>query len=205
MAISSLLIGNQIYSMTSLVGFTGRDLRKLCTATGSAVYNHILVPNIVTAYLNGTAGPIGTIIHVAVVGIVPTVMSNLMKAKAAQVGFKGRDMGKLFTGVSNGIFASLSAMQLQGTVAGCAVGAGTGRFLAINTQALSSLIKGHELLKDIKGRDIVKLADIFSFGIVTQLKQSATFTVTVAGAIAPVPPAGPVAVVSIPSVFSKII
>lgn len=205
MAISSLSIGNQIYGMTSLVGFTGRDLRKLCTALGSAVYNHILLPNLVTATVNGTAGPVGTIIHVAVVGIVPTVMSNLMKVKAAQVGFKGRDMGKLFTGVSNGVFSSLSAMQLQGTVAGCAVGAGTGRFIGINARAMGALIKGHEILKDIKGRDIVKLADVFSFGIVTQLKQSATFTVTVAGAVAPVPPAGPVAVVSIPSVFSKII
>lgn len=205
MAISGQLIGLSIYGQCSSVGFSGRDLQALCSATGNALYQNVLIPNLVTCTLNGTAGPTGTIIHIAVAGIIPTAMSGLMSSKAASVGFTGKDMYKLFSAFSRGVAISLSSMQIQGTVVGCAVGAGTGRFVGLQASTLGGYIKAQNAVKNLTGKEIGKLADIFAFGIATQLTQSATFTVSVAGAIAPTPPTGPVAVASIPSVFTKIV
>lgn len=205
MAISGQSIGASIYAQCVSSGFSGRDLQSLCSATGNGIFQEVLIPNLATCTVNGTAGPTGTIIHITVLGMVPTVMSGLMSGKAATVGFKGRDMIKLFGAVSRGVTISLSAMQIQGATVGCAVGAGTGRFYGLQANALGVFIKAQDAVKRLLGRDIIKLADIFAFGIATHLSQSATFTVSVAGAIAPVPPAGPVSVVSIPTVFTKIV
>lgn len=205
MAISGFGIGSAIKGQMALLGLTGRDTGKLASAAGNAVFTHVVVPNVSTASVTGTAGPLGTIIHVAVVGIVPVVMSGIMKTKAASFGWSGRDMGKLFTAISNGLSISLSAMQLTGTVAGCAVGGGTSRFYGLSSTVLSNLMKLQMTGRSITGRDMSKLCDIISSGVVTHLKQSATFTITVAGAVAPVPPTGPIAVAGIPSVFTKIV
>ena len=55
------------------------------------------------------------------------------------------------------------------------------------------------------GRDVTKIANCVAYGIVNQLKAGATFTVLVTGAIAPVPPVGPVPMAGLPAVFSKIV
>lgn len=205
MAITGQSIGAAIFGQCSAVGFTGRDLQSLCSATGNAVFQNVIIPNLATCTVNGTAGPTGTIIHVVVAGMVPTAMSGLMNSKAATVGFRGREMSKLFSAVARGTVISLMSMQIQGSAVGCAVGAGTGRFFALQANALGGFIKAQDAVKRLLGKEVIKLADIFAFGIATHLAQSATFTVTVAGAIAPVPPVGPVAVASIPTVFTKII
>lgn len=205
MAISGQAIGASIFGQCSASGFTGRDLQSLCSATGNAVFQNVIIPNITTCTLNGTAGPTGTIIHITVLGIVPTAMAGLMNSKAASVGFTGKEMSKLFSAFSRGVSLSLLSMQMTGTVAGCAVGAGTGKFYGLQANALGASIKAQHAAKTLTGKESIKLADIFAFGIATHLAQSATFTVSVAGAIAPVPPAGPVAVASIPSIFTKIV
>lgn len=205
MAISGQAIGAAIFGQCSAVGFTGRDLQSLCSATGNAVFQTVILPNLATCTLNGTAGPTGTIIHITVLGIVPTAMSGLMNAKAAAVGFSGKEMSKLFSAFSRGLSTSLLSMQMTGTVAGCAVGAGTGKFYGLQAAALGSAIKAQHTAKTLTGKESGKLADILAHGIATHLSQSATFTVSVAGAIAPVPPAGPVSVASIPTVFTKIV
>lgn len=205
MAISGTTIGASIFGQCSAVGFSGRNLQALCSATGNALFQNVLIPNLATCTVNGTAGPTGTIIHVTVLGIIPTAMTSLMNAKAASVGFKGKDMFKLFNAVSRGVTISLMSMQITGGTIGCAVGVGTGRFYGLQANALGTFIKAHDSIKRLLGKEILKLADIFAFGIATHLSQSATFTVTVVGAIAPVPPVGPVAVVSIPTIFTKIV
>ena len=95
-------------------------------------------------------------------------------------------------------------MVLNGSTVGLALGGGTARFTGINVTALSSLLKVSLAGVGFTGRDLLKLADMIATGIVQHLQTSATFPVVATGAIAPVPPAGPLAAVGIPSIFSKL-
>jgi len=145
------------------------------------------------------------VISVAVAGLAAPAMSALMMSRAAIMGFTGRSMKSLFDGISGGVVIVLQTMVLNGTVVGCAVGGGVGRFMGISQGTLKALLRAEFTSRSIIGRDSSKLADIISFGVVNHLKTSVSFTVTAAGAIAPVAPVGPVAVVSIPSVTTSII
>jgi hypothetical protein len=204
MPIVSQVISSAIQSQFLLRKLAGRDAIKLSGAIGSSVSKYLMMPNLVTCSLNGTAGPIGNINSVAVIGLVAPVMSGLMLSKAASKNFKGRDTKKFFDAISTGLSQVLMGMVLSGTAVGVAVGGGVGSFTALNDQVLSKLIYTMMLSKQLKGRDASSLCDCISFGIVNHLKTSVRFTVVVTGAIAPVPPVGPIPVVGIPSVFTKI-
>jgi S-adenosylmethionine:tRNA-ribosyltransferase-isomerase (queuine synthetase) len=149
-------------------------------------------------------GPVGNINSIAVVGLVPKVMSSFMVSKAYSKNIKGRDISKLCDAISNGICIVLQGMILSGTAAGIAIGGGTGSFTAVNASALSKLMLLNMQSKKINGRDIAKICDCISFGIANHLKTSVKFTTMVTGAIAPTPPTGPIAVMGIPSIFTKI-
>jgi hypothetical protein len=182
----------------------GRDADSLADAVGRSVALHVTTPNMVTCTLNGTAGPMGTITSLAVVGIVSKAMSGLMTAKAQTKKLTGRDIMTLFDAISSGISQVLMGMMLTGMAVGCAVGAGTGKFMALNAKMLAGLIVLNATIKSFRGRNMADLADCIAFGVVSHLKSSATFSVLAAGAIAPTPPTGPMAVVGIPSVTTKV-
>lgn len=204
MPVVSKAISGAIMGQFAIQQIKGRDAVKMADVVGTAVAMYLVTPNLVTCSLNGTAGPVGSINSVAVFGLVPTAMSGFMFAKAASKNLKGRDIKKLFDAISSGLSQILMGMILTGTSAGIAVGAGVGSFTALSDKALSSLMYSAMLVKQLKGRDAQKLCDCISFGIVNHLKSSVRFTTVVTGAIAPVPPVGPVAVMSIPSLFTKI-
>lgn len=189
----------------SLGGIQGRDATKLASAIGTGIGNYLITPNLVTASLNGVAGPLGSVTSVAVVGFEPNSMSAQMnrKARSLSVGLKGRDIGKLFNAISSGLVQVLSTMFVTGTAAGIATGAGTGRFATLNESALTNLINAQMSAKGFTGRDKAKLASCVSAGLVSQMK-TVTLTLTSAGAVAPVPPVGPVSVAGIPTVYNKI-
>ena len=151
-------------------------------------------------------GPVGTATSLAVAGIVPAAMANLMRARAAQKGFGvgGRDMGNLFSAIAAGVSVIMTGSIVQGNFAGLAVGGGTAKLTKINAQVLTKLIQANFASKGIIGRDAGKIADCVAYGVVTQLKAGATYTILVTGAIAPVAPVGPIPISGIPAVFSKI-
>lgn len=204
MPIVSQAISSAIQGQFMLNKLTGRDAVKIAGAIGSSVSKYLMTPNLVSCSLSGTAGPIGNINSVAVFGLVPTAMSSFMLSKASMNKLTGRDINKFFSAISNGLTQVLMGMVLTGTAAGVAVGGGVGNFTALNDSALSGLMYAQMQAKQIKGRDAMKLCSCISFGIVNHLKTSVKFTTVVSGAIAPVPPVGPIAVVGIPSVFTKI-
>ena len=204
MPVAAPLLSGAIFSQMNVQRLTGRDGNKLASAIASAVAKYLVIPNLVSCSLTGTAGPVGSINSITVVGLVPKAMSSFMLSKAYSKKLKGRDISKLCDAISNGVCQVLQGMILSGTAAGIAVGGGTGRFTAVSVSALSKLMFLAMQSKQINGRDISKLCDAISFGIIKHLKTSVKFTTVVTGAIAPVPPVGPVAVTGIPSIFTKI-
>jgi hypothetical protein len=204
MPIVSKAISSSIQGLLSLNSLTGRDAIKLADVIGTSVATYLVTPNIVSCSLNGTAGPIGNISSMAVIGLVPTAMSGLMLSKAASKKLNGRDIKKLFDSISNGLSQILRGMVLTGTAVGIAVGGGVGSFTAVNTTTLSNLMYSLMLSRQLTGRDAANLCESISFGIINHLKSSVRFTVIVTGIVAPVPPVGPVAVIGIPSLFTKI-
>lgn len=194
--------------MANFAGKTilGRDARAIADSVGSAVATHITTPNMLSFTCTGVAGPVGTATSIVVAGIVPVAMANFMKAKAAQLGFGagGRDMGSFFSAISTGVSTVLSGAIVQGNFVGLAVGGGTAKLTKINAQVLAKLMQANLASKRMIGRDINKIAECISFGVVNQLKAGATFTIVVSGGVAPVPPVGPLAVSGIPAIYSKI-
>lgn len=204
MPISGSLISSAIQSQFLLRNISGRNAIDIAGAVGSSLAKYIILPNLVTCSLNGTAGPVGNINSVAVIGLVPAAMSNFMYGKSLSKQIKGRDIKKIFDSISTGIVQILVGMILSGSAAGIAVGGGVGTFSAVNEQALSKILLAELKLRNIKGRDSIKFGDCISFGVVKHLQSSVKFTTIVTGAVAPVPPAGPVAVIGIPSLFTKV-
>lgn len=205
MPISSSLLTSSIVAQMVARRVIGRNAKGLAAAVGGSLARYLKTPNLATAYVSGTAGPLGTVVTVATLGLVPTAMSSLMVSRAATVGFRGEKMKSVYDGISIGVSTVLQTMILRGTVAGCAVGAGTARFQAANQSTYKQLLESQMRIRGLRGRDKGKLADIIAFGIINHLLASVTFTVTVAGAIAPTPPTGPVAVASIPSISTRIV
>lgn len=186
------------------VGFKGRDMGKIADAVGRAVFMHLSTPNITLATLSGTVGPMSSIANTAVVGIIPTAMNSLMKAKGVQNGFTGRDLSKLTRAISTGLSQILMTMVISGSSIGMGIGGGSARFVGLNANILGNLIKFQLVSLGFKGRDMSKLASMIATGTVMHLTSSATFPIIATGVIAPVPPVGPLPIAGVPSVFSKI-
>jgi hypothetical protein len=205
MPLVSKIISSAILSQFAIRKMTGRNTIDISGAIGSAVSQYLVIPNMVSCVLNGVAGPIGNVNSVAIIGITPKVMSSMMYSKALTKDMKGRDLRSFFDAISSGLSQVFMTMYLTGTATGIAVGNGIGRFNLLSENSLSKLLYTYMLSKKMTGRDTIKLCDSISFGIVNHLKTSVTFTLSVVGAIAPVPPVGPVPIVGIPAVFTKII
>ena len=206
MPVTGKLISQAIMANFNAKTIKGRNAIDIADSVGLAVASHITAPNMLSFTCIGTAGPSGTALSTAVVGIEPAAMSGLMQSRASQVGFGegGRDLSSFFSAISNGVCQVLSSMIAQGTFAGLAMGGGSAKLTNISAKGLMGLMKANFTSKKLTGRDITKIADCISYGIVTQLKAGATFTIAVTGIIAPVPPVGPVPVAGIPAIYSKI-
>jgi hypothetical protein len=207
MPVTAKIISAAIMANFASSVILGRNAIDIADAVGTGVAVHITTPNMLTFACSGTAGPVGTASSLVVAGIVPTAMTGLMMTRAAQVGFGigGRDMQKMFSAISKGVAAVLNGSLVQGNFGGLALGGGTARFTKINAQILNRLIQANLASKGMIGRDVGKISDCISYGIVNQLKAGATFTILVSGAIAPVPPVGPLPMAGLPAVYSKIV
>jgi len=193
-----------INAQFAAVGFSGRNDFDIAVAIGNGVGNYMITPNLVTGTLSGTAGPTSSVSSLAVIGLVPQVMSGFMVQRAAGSDVRGRDVFKFFNAVSTGIVTVLQTAFLTGTAVGIGPGGGIGRFTTVNEQAISSLVNAQFVAKNITGRDAFKIANAIGFGIANHLRTSVTFSLVAMGAVAPVPPVGPVPVAGIPTVTTKI-
>lgn len=183
--------------------YKGKNVPDLVSCVGDALAVYLVTPNLVTAYVSGTAGLTGSIVLSIVAGVDPTSMSSYMNIKAQSKKMTGRDITGVFSAISLGIVPSLYGMVLTGSTVGVAVGTGTGNFTALSDTVLSGNIYQNMLLKQLKGKNNMDLADCIAYGICTHL-QTVSFTVVVAGVIAPTPPTGPVTVMGIPTIYTKI-
>jgi hypothetical protein len=207
MPVTGKLITGAIMANFASKKILGRDAVSIADAVGAGVAMHITTPNMLSFTCAGTAGPTGTASSIVVAGIIPTAMTALMMSRAAQLGMGigGRDMMSMFSAISTGVGTVLNGAVVTGTFVGLALGGGVAKLTKINAQALKGLIQANMASKGMLGRDVTKIADCISFGIINQLKAGATFTILVSGAIAPVPPVGPVPMAGIPAIFSKIV
>ena len=189
------------------VSFTGRDLMGLSTAVGNAVSQLVTTQNAVSCSFNGTMGASGTIVPTTPIPatVSAIVMSASMYSKSLLKQYSGTKISSLFDAISNGLCQMFSTMILNGTVLGCAVGLGTGQFLAAFTDAdvISLSIFKEMGNQQIKGRDAMGLSDCIAAGVSTTLK-AVIFQVNCAGVISPVSPTGPVSVVQIPSATTQV-
>lgn len=201
MPLSSNTISTLIQSFMKIPLFTGKMDKNLADAIAIGLFTYLKTPNLVNFQLNGTAGPVGTVTSITIAGVVSNTMSVLMKKSR----FTGKNWKDLTDAISKGVAAAIQIAMVNGTASGCAVGVGTGRFLQMNASALSSRIKATAAFKSIRGSKKDQMVDAIAFGICTHLKSTPTVTVSIAGAIAPVPPAGPVAVTAIPTIYNTII
>lgn len=204
MPVTGTLISSAIKLNMTPRSIIGRDAGSLADIVGLSVATHVTAPNMVSCTLNGTAGPTGTITSIAVAGIVGKSMVGMMSMKAQSKKLTGRDVTTLFDAISSGIVQVLMGSVLTGACIGCAVGVGTGKFVALNSKALAGLVMTNATFRAFRGRNMVDLAECIAYGVVNHLTSSATFSVLAAGAISPTPPTGPMPVVGIPSVTTKV-
>jgi hypothetical protein len=198
---AGLILANE-----SAKSFTGKNDMDIANAVASALSTYVIsTPSLVQFTLSGTVGPVGQVTSIVVAGIVPQAMAGLMFTKAASLGLRGKNTLQLFQAISNGVCTHLQTMQVTGTTAGLAVGGGVGRFTFINKAAVKGLLQVNFLGKLIKGKNAPDIIESIAFGFTNHMKSAPVVSAVVAGAIAPVPPAGPVAVAGIPTVINKII
>lgn len=186
-------------------GMVGRNNISMSTAVGTAVGIYLLLPNRITCFLTGVAGPQGAIANTGITGLSAFLMNSYMIAKATTKGFIGRDMLRLFDAVSRGITQILYTSVVTGTVIGCAAGTGVGRFTNLISKELSQYILSQMFLRGLAGRNTIDIADIIAFGVTTHLLGTVTIPVAAVGAPFPVPPVGPVPVAGVPSTMTQII
>lgn len=202
----------KVMSGAIMANFAGRrilgvDAIKIADAVGTAVAMHVTMPNMLTFMCTGVVGPVGTAQSIVPAGFIPKAMSALMMARALQVGFipPGRDMYSLFDAIAAGVCLVMQTSLVQGTILGMAVGGGTAKFTKLNSQVLKGILYANFTARSILGKDAIRIADCIAFGVVNQLISTATYSIIVTGAIAPVPPVGPVAVGGVPAILSKVI
>jgi hypothetical protein len=206
MALVKTTAASLILANVSSKSFTGKNDLDLSNAIASGLVTYALAtPNLISFILSGTVGPVGQVISISVAPIVPAAMAALMNTKALSLGLKGKNILQLFQAISTGVAIHFQTAQVSGTTAGLAVGAGTGKFLNIIEQNVYNLIRLNLLGKTFTGKNRDHLARAIAFGFTAHMKQSPTVTVTVAGAIAPVAPAGPLAITGMPTVFNKLV
>lgn len=199
----SLAIINQFSGVGFRSDREGNRLSDMASAVGNAVGNYLITPNLVTGFLSGTSGISASVTSLGVFGLVPQAMGLLMTQRASGSDIAGRDAPKFFNAVATGISIVLQSAFLTGTAAGIGPGTGIGRFTALNEVFLSLSIQAQLFGKDVAGRDVPNISDAIASGIVNHLL-SVTFPLSAVGAIAPTPPVGPVPVVGIPTVTTKI-
>lgn len=204
MPVSAQAMSASIMGQFSAVGFKGKNDKDIADAVSTAIANYIILPNLATCSLNGTAGPTGTINSIAVLGLIPKTMGTLMGTAGRSKRLRGKDMNTFFSAIGTGVGLHLLSMRLQGTAVGIGPGGGTASFKALVEKTLEGLIFAQLQARQIKGKNAKDVASSVAKGFVQHMKTS-RFTVVSAGAVAPVPPAGPVAVTQIPSLFTKII
>jgi hypothetical protein len=187
------------------VSLKGKNVKDIADAVAQALCVYTTTtPNLLSFFLSGTAGPVGNLSSIVVSGIVPQTMSSMMLFRANNKGLKGKNLKNLFDAISNGVSLNLMGMYVGGLTAGIALGMGFGKFSYINTMAVSNYLRSSFVIKMFKGKNVKDIIDAIAYGFSMHMKSTPTVTAGVLGAIAPVPPVGPIPVVMMPTVINTI-
>lgn len=192
MPIVPTLMSAQTQAKASSVTVSGQKLPGIVSSISNATAAYVLSAAQIQS-TNVVIGPGAGTFTGTISGLSPTTMSGLMMARAAAVGFSGRDLKKLFDSVAFGVVQALLQAMAQGTVVGGGPGTGTGKILGLVPTALQA-----QILAMLAGRTLVgsKTSDLIaamSFGICNHIMSNGTIITTCIGAFAG-PPAGPVTV-----------
>ena len=202
MPLDSATLSNNIFMQMKAQGFLGKSDKDLADGISLGLSTYLKTPNLISFQLSGTMGPTGTLSSISYAGLVPSAMSSLMVSRAP---FTGKNWKGLCDAISTGFAISFMTSTVSGTTLGIALGTGVGRFISMIDSDLSNRIKSTTAIKQMTGSKKDQMIDAIAFGICTHFKTSVTVLASVTGAVAPVPPAGPVAVSGMPSVFNTII
>jgi len=187
------------------VAFSGKNNKDIADAISMALCTYVTTtPNLISFFLSGVAGPVGNLNSIVVSGIVPQAMSSLMVSRALSKGLRGKSLKHLFDAVSNGVSLSLNGMFVSGLTAGLAMGNGVGRFTFIQDLAVANYLRASFASKLFRGKNVRDIIDCIAFGFSMHMRSSPIVSATVLGAIAPIPPVGPVPMVAMPTVFNAI-
>lgn len=113
--------------------------------------------------------------------LIPTAMSGLMTAKAASLTLSGSKYSSLVSGISSAVASyviSASLVTSTNNALGPGAGTFTGRISGLSPSGMSKLMQLRAAAAGLSGRDINKLFDSVSFGVVQALK-----TVVATGAV----------------------
>lgn len=105
--------------------------------------------------------------------IVPTAMSGLMMAKGASLTLSGTKLNSLTSGISSAVASyvlSASFVTSINNALGPGSGTFTGRISGLNPSTMSKLMSLKASALGLSGRDLSKLFNSVSFGVVQALK-----------------------------------
>ena len=177
---------------------SGSKLPHLVSAVSNATSQYILSAAIINS-TNIALGPGGGTQTGRITALNPSLMSQLMMAKAAAQGLSGRDIKALFDSVSFGVVNSLKATLLQGTIIGAGPGTGTGKITGLVPTGLENLILGQSFFRLISGDKLKAMISAMAFGICNHIMTTGVVTVTNIG-VAAGPPIGPVTIPAAPGI-----
>ena len=177
-------------------GIVGSDMRKVASAVASASTQYIIAASNVIS-TNVVLGPGSGVSTGKLIGLIPSVMSNLMFVRGVPLGIAGRDAKKLFDSISFGVVMGLQTAISQGSVIGGGPGTGVGNIVGLIPSALQALIRPFLAGKLVVGSYSGKMASAIAFGITTHVMTAGKIIYTDVGAVAP-PPVGPVPIPAAP-------
>ena len=118
----------------------GSKLYPEFSALSSAICSYLSIAPVVVS-TNIVTGPGAGTYTGRIVGVIPSIMSNLMFLKMSSRGLIGRDSRKLFDAVSFGVCqVMLTTVFAQGVVIGGGPGTGQGKIVGLVPSILQGII-----------------------------------------------------------------
>lgn len=175
----------------------GSKLQPELSAVASAVCAYLSTSAQIQS-INFVTGPGAGTYTGNVVGLIPSMMSSLMLAKAASTGMIGRHTRLLFDAISFGVCQTLLTTAIaQGTVIGGGPGVGQGKIIGLIPSILQQLIFANLSGKHLMGSKTINLCSAIAFGVCTHIQSSAIVNTTCIGVFSP-PPVGPIPIPTAP-------
>jgi len=164
----------------------GEKMPDFTDAVSKATCSYVLASStsITTNIALGPGGGTGT---GRVVGLIPSIMSVMMRTKAISMGLWGKDSKKLFDSISFGVVQAMNTVIVQGTVIGAGIGSGTGKIMGLIPSVLEGSIMAQMASKRMLGERTKQLISAVAFGICNHIMSAGMIVQTDIGFVLPPP------------------